>query len=164
MSSTPPKGFVFTGWHMLGAMVLFFGVIISVNLYMAWQATHTWSGLVVENTYIASQQFNGKVKEARALAASGVEGRLSLSDERVRYTLSHPDKGSVDADSVTLKFKRPVGEDQDFEMTLVDEGQGQFSAPHVVAEGTWIIEVVAVRDGKRILHHTERVSVAGDGP
>src|SRR5690606_31679205 len=70
MNSTPRKGFVFTGWHMFGAMVLFFGVIISVNLYMAWQATHTWSGLVVKNTYIASQEFNGKVAEAKALAAT----------------------------------------------------------------------------------------------
>src|SRR3546814_8186701 len=65
MSTTPRKEFVFTGWHMLGAMLLFFGIVISVNLYMAWQATRSWSGLVVENTYIASQEFNGKVADEK---------------------------------------------------------------------------------------------------
>src|SRR3546814_20687118 len=83
MSTTPRKEFVFTGWHMLGAMLLFFGIVISVNLYMAWQATRSWSGLVVENTYIASQEFNGKVADAKALAASGVTGSLRSEERRV---------------------------------------------------------------------------------
>lgn len=162
MNSTPRKGFVFTGWHMFGAMVLFFGVIITVNLYMAWQATHTWSGLVVKNTYIASQEFNGKVAEAKTLAATGVTGKLEISGSDVRYELSHPTEGPVDADAVTLKFKRPVGEDQDFDMALELQEKGLFSARHDIPEGTWIVEVRAIHDGKRVLLHTERVSIAGD--
>ena len=41
----------FTGWHMVGVMCLFFGTIISVNLYLAYQANHSWTGLVVKNSY-----------------------------------------------------------------------------------------------------------------
>ena len=102
MRTSDRKGFVFTGWHMLLVMCLFFGTIISVNFYMAWQATHTWSGLVVKNTYIASQEFNGKVAEARALAATGVAGELEIASTEIRYRISHPQEGPVDADSVTL--------------------------------------------------------------
>jgi nitrogen fixation protein FixH len=56
----------FTGWHMLGIMVAFFGVIIAVNLTMAYNAIHSWSGLVVQNTYVASQEFNDKAETAKA--------------------------------------------------------------------------------------------------
>jgi len=164
MSTTPRKEFVFTGWHMLGIMLLFFGVVISVNFYMAWQATRSWSGLVVENTYIASQEFNGKVAEAKALAASGVTGSLDISGPDIRYQLSHPVEGPIMADAVTLKFKRPVGEVQDFDLVMEPAGEGVFAARHDVPDGTWIIEVDALRDGTRILHHTSRITIAGGVP
>lgn len=32
------SGFIFTGWHMLGVMVMFFGIVITVNMVMAWNA------------------------------------------------------------------------------------------------------------------------------
>lgn len=162
MNSTDRKGFVFTGWHMVCVMCLFFGTIISVNFYMAWQATHTWSGLVVKNTYIASQEFNGKVAEARALAATGIVGSLEVAGPDVRYRLSHPQQGPVDADSVFLSFKRPVGENQDFQIALQPQGNGLFVGHHEVPGGTWIVEAEAVRQGARILHHTQRISVTGD--
>ena len=53
----------FTGYHMVAVMTLFFGTIISVNLLMAWYANTSWSGLVVKNSYVASQEFNGKLEE-----------------------------------------------------------------------------------------------------
>ncbi|MEO0913737.1 MAG: FixH family protein, partial [Pseudomonadota bacterium] len=48
----------FTGWHMFAVMVLFFGTIISVNLTLAYFASQSWTGLVVKNSYVASQHFN----------------------------------------------------------------------------------------------------------
>ena len=60
-----PAGKPFTGWHMVVALGLFFGTIITVNLAMAYYANSTWSGLVVKNTYVASQEFNGKVADVR---------------------------------------------------------------------------------------------------
>lgn len=58
MTAQTDKPKEFTGRHMLAIMLAFFGVIIAVNGVMATFATRSWSGLVVENTYVASQQFN----------------------------------------------------------------------------------------------------------
>ena len=41
-------------------MLAFFGVIIAVNVVMATLASTSWTGLVVENSYVASQEFNRK--------------------------------------------------------------------------------------------------------
>ncbi len=161
MNSTSRKSFVFTGWHMTAVMILFFGTIISVNFYMAWQATHTWSGLVVKNTYIASQEFNGKVVEAKALAATGVSGEVTIEDTKIVYRIVQPGGAPVEADTLTLNFKRPVGEQQDFSVALEAQGGGLFEIDHQVLPGAWIVEAEAILDGKRILHHTERVAVQG---
>jgi len=161
MSTASQKGFVFTGWHMAGVMVLFFGTIISVNVFMAYNAITSWSGLVVPNTYVASQQFNGKVAQARALAATGVNGRLAVSAEGARYEILGPDGQPVEADRLVLNFKRPVGEHQDFSVEMTKEGRGVFSISREVLPGHWIVEAIAERGGERILHHAERVSVHG---
>lgn len=163
MSTASQKGFVFTGWHMAGIMVLFFGTIISVNVFMAYRAVTTWSGLVVPNTYVASQQFNGKVAQARALAATGINGRLAVTADGARYEVLGADGQPAEADRLVLNFKRPVGEHQDFSIELTSKTKGVFSAIHQILPGHWIVEAIAERGGERILHHAERVSVHGAG-
>lgn len=156
------QGFVFTGWHMLAIMVLFFGTIISVNITMAWNAVTSWSGLVVPNTYVASQQFNGKAAAAKARAASGIIGKLEVKNDIARYEISHPERGAIDTDSVTLHFRRPVGEKQNFDMELQKAETGVFSGQHDIPGGHWIVEAIAMKDGKVIVHEGQRIAVTGD--
>ncbi|MGN7294338.1 FixH family protein [Rhizobium sp. SAFR-030] len=153
--------FTFTGWHMAGVVCLFFGTIISVNVYMAYQAVHSWSGLVVENTYVASQQFNGKVEEAKRLAASGLSGTLTVGDGMIRYRMVDAAGRPVVADELTVRFKRPVGDHQDFELLLSPLGNGVYEAQREVLPGHWIVEVTGLKSGERILHHSKRIAVRG---
>jgi nitrogen fixation protein FixH len=161
MSAVSRKSFAFTGWHMAGVMVLFFGTIISVNVFMAYNAITSWSGLVVPNTYVASQQFNGKVAQARALAATGIKGRLAVTADGARYEVLGPDGRPVEADRLVLNFKRPVGESQDFSIVMAAEGKGVFGASREILPGHWIVEAIGERGGERILHHAERISIRG---
>jgi nitrogen fixation protein FixH len=161
MSTASTKSFVFTGWHMLGVVFLFFGTIISVNFYMAYQAVHSWSGIVVENTYVASQQFNAKAAEAKALNDAGVTGNIVIDGSIIRYTLTDAQGQPIPADEVRLLFKRPVGDHQDFAVTLQKTGPGLFQAEHNALPGHWIIEATALRQGKRIMHHAQRIAVIG---
>ncbi|GMB82179.1 FixH family protein [Shinella zoogloeoides] len=155
------QGFVFTGWHMLAVMVLFFGTIITVNLVMAWNASHSWSGLVVQNTYVASQQFNGKVAEARALAASGIEGSLVIEGGKVAYRVLDARGAPVAADDVSAVFKRPVDEREDFTLALRPVGQGLFTAERDIAAGQWVVDIATRKDGRKVFHQTVRTVVAG---
>ncbi|MGO4840209.1 FixH family protein, partial [Rhizobiaceae sp. 2RAB30] len=68
----------FTGRHMLAIMVAFFGTIIAVNVTMATLAGRSWTGFVVKNSYVASQEFNRKAEQGRAQAALGWESRLTM--------------------------------------------------------------------------------------
>jgi len=153
------QGFVFTGWHMAGVMILFFGTIITVNLIMAWNATRSWSGLVVQNTYVASQEFNGKVAEARAFAASGIEGALAVEAGRVVYKVVDAEGVALAADAVTAVFKRPVDEREDFSLALVPDGSGLFVSAHAVPAGQWVVDISTLREGAKVFHQTVRTVV-----
>ena len=57
----------FTGKHALAVFVAAFGVIIGVNLVLAYSAVKTFPGLEVKNSYVASQEFNERLQEQQAL-------------------------------------------------------------------------------------------------
>ena len=83
------KPFRFTGKHMLAIMVVFFGVVIAVNILMARLATQTFSGVVVDNSYVASQHYNSWLDEAAKEKALGWKASVERrADGRllVRFT------------------------------------------------------------------------------
>lgn len=133
----------FTGWHMLAVMFLFFGTIITVNVMMAIYANTSWTGLVVQNTYVASQQFNAKAAAGRAQAARGWKDALALKPGEVRFTLADPTGNAIDAKSVTITFRRPAYEAEDETFALARLPDGAFTAGHAVRDGIWIVEVDA---------------------
>ncbi|MDR7027762.1 FixH family protein [Rhizobium rosettiformans] len=162
MTAETRKAFTFTGWHMLAIMLAFFGTIITVNFTMAYFATSTWSGLVVKNTYVASQEFNGKTAAIKEMLATGIAGDLSVDTKGMRYRLTLPNDVPVVADSVLAHFKRPVGEHQDFELVMTPAGDGLYLAETAVLPGSWIVEIKATKGGKMIMHEAKRVTVSGE--
>lgn len=56
-----------TGRHVLFFTVGAFGVIIAVNVVMAYKAITTFPGLEVDNSYVASQEFDAKRRAQEAL-------------------------------------------------------------------------------------------------
>lgn len=133
----------FTGWHMATIMIAFFGVIIAVNVTMATFARTSWTGLVVKNSYVASQQFNAKMAQTRAQAELGWESALAVRDDIVRYVLRDANGRAVPTESVKATFRRPVDDRQDHEVSLSRDASDGFSSAHHLADGTWLVEVEA---------------------
>ena len=140
----------FTGYHMVGVMVAFFGVIIAVNLTMARFAITSWSGLVVPNTYVASQDFNAHAKEARAIAALGYTAEISASAQGFLVLLHDRTGAPTRAAPVTVAFHRPVGAVGDRDVTLEDLGPGRYLAAGQLPEGDWIAHIRAF-DGQSVI-------------
>ncbi|KQU62655.1 cytochrome oxidase [Aminobacter sp. DSM 101952] len=150
----------FTGWHMLTIMVVFFGVIISVNLLMATFANTSWTGLVVQNTYVASQEFNDRVAESRAQAALGWKTTLKIADGEIRYSLDDASGTPVRAESVVAAFRRPAYEAEDWQVTLTAKDTGNFAALAAVRDGIWIVNTKARMADGTSYRETRRIVVA----
>ncbi len=134
---------VFTGWHMLAILVSFFAVVIAVNLTLAVCASRSWTGLVVENSYVSSQEFNHRLAQSQAQAALGWTGSLSVRDGLVCYRLSEAGGRPAPLTGVTVRFRHPAYESEDETLVLEKSAPGEFSFRHKVRDGVWIIEIDA---------------------
>lgn len=150
----------FTGRHMLLVTSAFFAVVIGVNVTMAWFASSSWSGLVVENTYVASQEFNRKAEVMKAMSASGITGSISIKGDAIRYDIRNKDGSPTMVDDVTANFKRPVGAHEDFHVDFKKTAEGHFEARHGVAVGDWIVEVISRNEAAVVMHEAKRIDTA----
>jgi nitrogen fixation protein FixH len=130
----------FTGRKLLFIMLGFFGVIISVNLTMAFVARSSWTGFVVQNSYVASQEFNGKAAEARAQAALGWTSHMEIADGHVTYTLTDAGGRAVATRGGIANFRRPAYASEDESVELAQQPDGALRAAHALRDGIWIGE------------------------
>jgi nitrogen fixation protein FixH len=158
MNSRPTRASEFTGKHMLLIMLAFFGVIIAVNLTMATFASTSWTGFVVKNSYVASQQFNEKAEWGRAQAALGWAGTLVVDGSAIRYRLVDRAGEPILLSSVNAIFRRPTSDSEDHTFVLEAGSEGWHSADSVLRDGVWIVEIDAeagieqpYRDVRRIV-------------
>jgi nitrogen fixation protein FixH len=140
----------FTGRHMLVLMLAFFGTVIAVNLVMATFAVRTFGGTVVDNSYVASQRFNGWLEEARAQQALGWEAGFALdADRRIVASVAGPN-GPLDAAIVSASAAHPVGRSPDLVLAFDALGDGRYRSATPLPEGRWNLRVSIARDGQAI--------------
>jgi nitrogen fixation protein FixH len=151
----------FTGRDMLFLMVAFFAVVISVNMAMAVIASGSWSGLVVKNSYVASQQFNEKTAELERSAAMDVHASLSYQKGEVVVQLNDTSGAVLSANSVTLRIGRPSFDGQDRNLTMSCGSDGACRAQANLGPGIWTGEVEAELSGLGRWSRAVRLSVRG---
>jgi len=153
-----------TGWHVLAMLIAFFGVIIGVNLTMAWFANSTWSGLVVANGYVASQSFDDDLAKARAQEALGWKVGFDFTADRIRLTFEDAQGQKIDALTISGELERTVTDKEDQKLSFQPMGSGVYSAPATLAPGIWEVEIDAQGNGVSDYHKIFRFVVKGETP
>lgn len=132
----------FTGRRMTAIMFAFFGVIIAVNFTMASLASSSFSGVVVANSYVASQNFNRWLDEAR------IEGELGWKASarrdaagRVALALSGVPAGA----KVTGAAWHPLGRAPD----RVLHFNADMTSKETIPAGRWRIRIEVTAGGRR---------------
>lgn len=139
----------FTGWHMLAALLLMFGTIIAVNVVMASVAVSTFGGRVVDNSYVASQRFNGWLAQARAQEALGWTIELSRSKGGRLELRTNAPAGAV----VTGIAEHPLGREESRALRFTGNN-GSFSA--AAPPGRWLIKL-EVKHGIRVARYVREI-------
>nr|WP_187973040.1 FixH family protein [Aquibium microcysteis] len=161
MRQSSPSSGEFTGRHMLLVMLAFFGVIIAVNVTMATLANTSWSGLIVKNSYVASQHFNAQARAARAQTALGWTGTMGYADGTFRYTLADAGGAPVRLDASQAFFRRPVDDRHDETIPMEPAGRGTVSGAVDLKDGIWIVEIAAAAGLDAPYREVKRISVRG---
>jgi nitrogen fixation protein FixH len=128
-----------TGRKVLLIAVSAFGVIITVNLVMAWNAVSSFPGLEVQNSYVASQVFD---KNRAAQEALGWVVEPEYSDGKLSLVIR--DKSGLPAKVASLKavVGRTTHMREDMSPTF-DYVGGIFVTPLDLAPGAWLIHLDA---------------------
>lgn len=137
----------FTGRHMLIVMVTGFGIVFAVNGLMATIAVRNFGGVIVENSYVASQKFNGWLDEAESQRALGWDAQVSRDEAgHLQIAVDGIPQGS----SATAVLRRPLGSREivhsDF-APLVGEA---FTSAEPIPEGRWLVRLTLASGEDRL--------------
>ncbi len=139
----------FTGYHATIMIVSFFAVVIIVNLVMARFALSTFSGTVVDNSYVASQKYNQWLEQARAQQAHGwtVSPALRTAD-KASIIITGADGAALPGATVEAIAEHPIGQSEPFEISFVKAGTGEYRSVETLPAGRWKLKIIITRNDK----------------
>lgn len=128
-----------TGRQVLAVTVGAFGIIIAVNLVMAYKAISTFPGLEVANGYVASQDF-----DARKQAQQALGWQLTPVYRPGHLVLDFTDSDGLPAAVTDLDVLvgRATEAKDDFK-PVFNRISGEFVADVTLPRGKWIVVVNA---------------------
>lgn len=133
----------FTGRHMAAIFVGGFAIVIAVNLLMASVAVGSFHGTVVDNSYVASQNYNGWLKQAAASKALGWQAvPHHRADGRVVVETLDVPAGA----RITGTAEHPLGLRADTPLTFAPTAKGSWVSNQTIAPGRWRLRL-AIRAG-----------------
>ncbi len=139
----------FTGKKLLAILVVGFGIVIAVNLTMAFLASRTFPGMVVENSYVASQNFNAGLQAGREQQARGWKISWRIADGRLVVDPSDANGDVLKGASVSVNLTHPLGAKEPHNLTLAEGDDGIYTSSVPLPGGQWEMELTVGRDGKR---------------
>ena len=151
----------FTGWHMFAIMVGFFAVVFFVNGILVFSAMSSWTGLVVENSYVASQTFDADT-ERLATARKDLRHQLHYKNGQLRLDLKTVDGLPANASDIKIDIGRPADNSADQSLTLISEGDGHFFATTKLARGVWTGNIKGHFNGNSDIVLPFRLIIDGD--
>ena len=136
---------VFTGRHMAMIMIAFFGVVIAVNLVMARFAVTTYGGLVVDNSYVASQHYNEWLHRADQQERLGWDQSARLEQDRHIRLEMRKDGKPLDGLRVTATLMHPLGVEEPKTITFAPMIDGSLRSNEAVPQGRWRLDFAVQR-------------------
>ncbi len=130
------------GRHVLAGFSGAFGLIIAVNLVLAWNAVRTFPGLEVGNSYVASQQFDDRRAAQEALGWQVAAGH---ADGLLRLVIVDRTGVPVRAASLEATVGRATHMRDDRIPEFRFDGAA-YLAPMELGEGNWNIRMRALAD------------------
>ena len=164
-ASTEEKpGFVVTGKHVLLWMIMFFSVIIVVNVIMVNFAVRSFPGEQQKKSYMQGLNYNEVLAERAEEAALGwrvvMPGEMAYDPNGTVIELTMEDASGLALRGLSLEgvLGRPVNDSLDRTVTFTELGDGRYQLDAgPLGEGIWDLQVVASRGDGRALRFEKRL-------
>ncbi|MEM6588231.1 MAG: FixH family protein [Pseudomonadota bacterium] len=131
-----------TGWHVLAMFCTGFGIIITVNMILAFSAVRTFPGLEVKNSYVASQSFD---RDRAAQEALGWDVSANVEDDFLVLRIDD-DLGPISPQITRATLGRATHVGDDRELNFKFDGTAHFAGAADLAPGNWNLRFAAVTE------------------
>ena len=135
-----------------------FAIVIAVNTTLAVLAGRSHPGLVVENSYVASQSFNDWLAAGRKQRAMGWTVTASSVDGMLLVEATDANGEPIPGLTGEALVTHPLGAEAGRRLALTDRGDGRYSAGPI-ARGQWIAEI-RLHQGDRSFYLKKRMTGA----
>ena len=127
-----------TGRRVAMIFIAGFGIVAAVNFYMASLAVGGFHGVVVKNSYVASQKFNGWLEAAEASEALGWK---ASAERDAKGFVTITTKGVPEGAQVSAKLRRPIGEHAFLSLSFAPDRNDTFVSKTPVDAGRWTMRL-----------------------
>ena len=143
MSEKTPEVKKFTGYHAAAVIVAFFAVVVVVNLVMAQFALSTFSGTVVDNSYVASQKYNKWLDQARNQKEYGWTVSPALRKAgKASIAITTSDGAPLQGATMEAVAEHPIGQSDPFEISFTQAATGEYQSVQPLPEGRWKMKII----------------------
>ena len=146
----------FTGWHMTAILVAFFGVVMAVNFTMARMAVSTFGGTVVDNSYVASQEYNRWLDAAALQDKLGWDVAVSMDANRHVRIDASSNGAMLEQMTAVGDALHPLGRAPDVSLSFTATPEGQLLSTKPLPAGRWNLRL-SLRRGADIYKLVEKV-------
>lgn len=146
----------FTGWHMTAILVAFFGIVMAVNFAMAHMAVGSFGGTVVDNSYVASQNYNRWLAQGDRQEKLGWTVKVTLNQDRM--VLVRVERGGQPLEGLAAigDALHPLGRAEDIALQFKPGADGQLISTTALPSGRWDAHI-SVRQGPDIYKLVEQL-------
>ena len=140
------------GWHVLVAMLAFFGITIGVNVAMATYAITTFSGEDTSDPYMKGLAFNKAIAAQAAQARLGWRAKIEAHraanrDIIVEVVVHDRDGNAKNGLKLELTLRRPIDAHRDRTVPMTAGGDGRYTATvGALSLGQWDVIASAKAD------------------
>lgn len=143
MTTNVASSFRITGWHVLFAVVGFFGVVIAVDATFLVVAYRSHPGQVSVTPYEDGLAYNRDVARHRAQLALGWSATAAPAPGGVAVQVADAAGQPVRGLVLTGLLRRPATEAGEIPLTFAETAPGSYFAPARPTAGAWDMEANA---------------------
>ncbi len=152
----PNPGFTIKGWHVLVGFVLFFGVIIAVDVVFISLAYRTFSGEAAKNPYESGLLYNRTLAQRERAAALGWSVSIEEAPGDVLLVrVADRDGKAIEGLRVSATLQRPATTRGSRTVRFAASAPGVYGAVAAPLDGAWDLHVT-VLDGSGAVFEADR--------
>jgi len=130
------------GWHVLMMILLFFGVMISVNATMVTLALRSHPGEDVERSYTQGLNYNETLERRRVQENLGWQARFNLVGNQLLLQVLDREGNPLSGLSLSGQMRHPTRTALDCPISMQSLGEGRYQTELPCAlDGRWLVRL-----------------------